>query len=95
MKRGEDYHARPTTFDFLVSELCERMDRLKEDLEFQQRETEYWKNEYQQLSKGYHQSLQDSVGQLLSLVIRAEDTPEGVLIHKDPIGSFKDQEDGR
>lgn len=76
-------HYPESRFNSLVSELCEEVDRWKE-------EAKYWKEKYEEerlsSTKFMNKTMEDQkkqIGQLLSLSLRAVDTPDGVLIQKD------------
>lgn len=68
------------TYDILVSDLCEQIDILKDSVA-------YWKGRYEEEQiahnetlNNYSTSLNNSIGQMLTLALNSVPTPEGLLI---------------
>jgi hypothetical protein len=76
----KEMHAINSRFDSLVSDLCREIDELKEDSAYWQKKYEDEREAHNKTLDNYGNSTKETVGQLLSLALRARDTPEGVLI---------------
>lgn len=69
-----------SSFDLLVSNMCREIDELTEDRDYWHKKYEEERAAHNETLNNYGNSTKETVGQLLSLALRARDTPEGILI---------------